>query len=85
MKSRVHMAISGRHEGAFTAAKLTSAKRNPRSAPVRAGDAVVALGYPLVGLRASTANLTVGNVSALAGLGDDSALSPDQRARTTRQ
>jgi S1-C subfamily serine protease len=41
-------------------------------APVRAGDAVVALGYPLSGLLASTANLTVGNVSALAGLGDDS-------------
>jgi len=40
--------------------------------PVRAGDAVVALGYPLVGLLATTANLTVGNVSALAGLGDDS-------------
>jgi hypothetical protein len=39
---------------------------------VRAGDAVVALGYPLVGLLATTANLTVGNVSALAGLGDDS-------------
>jgi uncharacterized protein YkwD len=39
---------------------------------VRAGDAVVALGYPLSGLLATTANLTVGNVSALAGLGDDS-------------
>jgi S1-C subfamily serine protease len=40
--------------------------------PVRAGDAVVALGYPLSGLVATTANLSVGNVSALAGLGDDS-------------
>ena len=40
--------------------------------PVRAGDAVVALGYPLSGLLATTANLSVGNVSALAGLGDDS-------------
>ena len=40
--------------------------------PVRAGDAVVALGYPLSGYLASTANLSVGNVSALAGLGDDS-------------
>jgi cyclophilin family peptidyl-prolyl cis-trans isomerase len=38
----------------------------------RAGDAVVALGYPLSGLLASTANVSVGNVSALAGLGDDS-------------
>jgi Trypsin-like peptidase domain len=40
--------------------------------PVRAGDPVVALGYPLSGLLATTVNLTVGNVSALAGLGDDS-------------
>jgi S1-C subfamily serine protease len=38
---------------------------------VRAGDPVVALGYPLSGLLANSANLTVGNVSALAGLGDD--------------
>jgi S1-C subfamily serine protease len=29
------------------------------------------MGYPLAGLLATTANLTVGNVSALAGLGDD--------------
>jgi peptidylprolyl isomerase len=40
-------------------------------APLRAGDTVVALGYPLSGLLASSANLSVGNVSALAGLGDD--------------
>jgi Trypsin-like peptidase domain/Sel1 repeat len=40
-------------------------------AQMRAGDAVVALGYPLSGLLASSANLSVGNVSALAGLGDD--------------
>jgi S1-C subfamily serine protease/Flp pilus assembly protein TadD len=40
--------------------------------PVRAGDAAVALGYPLSGLLATTANLSVGNVSALAGLRDDS-------------
>ena len=40
--------------------------------PLRTGDSVVALGYPLAGVLASGANLTVGNVSALAGLGDDS-------------
>jgi S1-C subfamily serine protease len=40
-------------------------------APIRAGDAVVALGYPLSGLLASSTNLSVGYVSALAGLGDD--------------
>jgi S1-C subfamily serine protease len=43
-----------------------------REGAVRPGDAVVALGYPLSGLLATTANLSVGNVSALAGLGDDS-------------
>jgi hypothetical protein len=40
--------------------------------PIRAGDNVVALGYPLSGLLASSANLSVGIVSALAGLGNDS-------------
>ena len=40
--------------------------------PLRAGDAVVALGYPLSGLLASAANVSTGNVSALAGIGDDS-------------
>jgi tetratricopeptide (TPR) repeat protein len=40
-------------------------------APVRAGDTVVALGYPLPTLLASSATLTVGYVSALAGLEDD--------------
>jgi Trypsin-like peptidase domain len=40
--------------------------------PVRTGDTVIALGYPLSGLLASTGNLSLGNVSALAGLGDDS-------------
>jgi len=38
---------------------------------VRAGDAVVALGYPLSGLLSTTASVSVGNVSALAGLRDD--------------
>jgi tetratricopeptide (TPR) repeat protein len=40
-------------------------------APVRAGDTVVALGYPLPTLLSSSATLTVGYVSALAGLEDD--------------
>jgi tetratricopeptide (TPR) repeat protein len=41
-------------------------------APIRAGDTVVALGYPLPSLLAAGANLTVGNVSALAGIENDS-------------
>ena len=40
--------------------------------PLRIGDRVIALGYPLSGVLASTVNLSVGVVSALAGLGDDS-------------
>jgi len=59
--------------------RLTGTNNRPASvamfregAPIRPGDAVVALGYPLAGLLATTANLSVGNVSALAGLGDDS-------------
>lgn len=39
--------------------------------PLRPGDSIVALGYPLSGVLATGPNLTVGNVSALAGLGDD--------------
>ena len=39
---------------------------------LRAGDAIVALGYPLSGLLAADANVSVGNVSALAGIADDS-------------
>jgi hypothetical protein len=38
---------------------------------IRSGDAVVAVGFPLPGLLASEANVTVGGVSALAGLRDD--------------
>jgi S1-C subfamily serine protease len=41
-------------------------------APVRPGDTIVALGYPLSGLLSSDANISVGNVSTLAGLRDDS-------------
>jgi S1-C subfamily serine protease len=52
--------------------------------PVRAGDAVVALGYPLSGLLATAANLSGGNVSALAGhrqhlLRKRISLAPDRR------
>jgi hypothetical protein len=43
-----------------------------RDGPVRAGDQVIALGYPLQGLLATTPSLTVGNVNALRGIEDDS-------------
>src|ERR1700735_1583851 len=54
------------------AVPLTAVATFRDAGPVRAGDAVVALGYPLSGILATSANLTVGNVSALAGLRDDS-------------
>jgi S1-C subfamily serine protease len=41
---------------------------------VRAGDSVVAVGFPLPGLLASEANVTTGTVSALAGVGNDTRL-----------
>jgi|GEM_PF-1334130 len=43
------------------------------SPPVRAGEAVVVYGFPLSGLLTSTGNATTGNVSALAGLKNNSA------------
>jgi serine protease Do len=38
----------------------------------RSGEAIVVFGFPLSGLLASTGNVTIGNVTALAGLRDDS-------------
>jgi TPR repeat protein len=38
---------------------------------IRAGDSVVAVGFPLQGLLASSANVTTGTVSAVAGIQDD--------------
>jgi S1-C subfamily serine protease len=39
---------------------------------VRAGDTAVAMGYPLAGFLADTVNVSVGNISALAGPFNDS-------------
>ncbi len=39
---------------------------------VRLGETVEAFGYPLSQVLASSGNFTIGNVTALAGLGDDS-------------
>lgn len=40
--------------------------------PVRAGERIVAVGYPLTGLLAEQANVTSGDVSSLAGINNDS-------------
>jgi tetratricopeptide (TPR) repeat protein len=59
--------------------RLTGTNNPPASvamfregAPLRAGDSIVVLGYPFSGLLAADANVSVGNVSALAGIADDS-------------
>jgi S1-C subfamily serine protease len=38
---------------------------------LRQGDAVIAFGFPMLGVLASTGNLTIGNVTALAGMRND--------------
>jgi S1-C subfamily serine protease len=43
-------------------------------APVRPGDDVIAVGYPLAGLLADEPNVTTGAVSALAGIHNDRSL-----------
>lgn len=60
-------------------ALLKSAQPVPQFAtfsgrPVRAGQSVMAVGYPLRGLLSSGASVTTGNVSALAGPNDDTGL-----------
>jgi S1-C subfamily serine protease len=40
--------------------------------PVRSGDPIAVYGYPLAGTLSDTGNITGGNISALAGPGDDS-------------
>jgi S1-C subfamily serine protease len=42
------------------------------SPPVRAGERVVAVGFPLTGILAEQANVTTGDVSSLAGIRNDS-------------
>jgi uncharacterized protein len=57
---------------ALLAAPVSLPAADFRSDPaIRAGDSVVAVGFPLHGLLASEANVTTGTVSALAGIGND--------------
>lgn len=41
-------------------------------AGVKIGEAIATFGYPLVGLLSSRGNFTMGNISAITGIGDDS-------------
>lgn len=51
--------------------RIKHAARFGEGRSIRAGDSVVAVGYPLHGVLASEADITTGTVSALAGPGDD--------------
>ncbi len=50
---------------------LVSSLQLRETARVQLGEQVIAFGYPLPGIMSTSLNVTVGNVSALAGLGDD--------------
>lgn len=52
--------------------KGLTAKAAIRSSPIRQGDSVTVIGFPLFGLLASGHQVTAGNVTALAGLNNDS-------------
>lgn len=51
---------------------LTPSQAASLRAGVKVGEGIAAFGYPLVGLLSTSGNFTVGNVSAVSGLGDDS-------------
>jgi serine protease Do len=54
-----------------TASKLRAIAALRDSPPLRVGEQAISYGFPLIGALATEGNLTVGNVSALHGLGDD--------------
>jgi uncharacterized protein len=57
---------------ALLASNLRSAPQGAIRASVRTGEDIVVYGYPLSSILASSGNITVGNISALSGIGDDS-------------
>ena len=70
--SAVVVARDQENDLALLAAPVSLPAADFRGDPaIRAGDSVVAVGFPLHGLLASEANVTTGTVSALAGIGDD--------------
>jgi serine protease Do len=50
---------------------LTPSRAASLRVGVKIGEGIAAFGYPLVGLLSTSGNFTVGNVSAVTGLGDD--------------
>lgn len=47
-----------------------------RRAPIRLGEDIVAIGYPLADLLSDSVKITTGNINALAGLGNDTRYRP---------
>ena len=66
------IAVDRRQDLALVATKArTESFAHFRRSPLRAGDQVIALGFPYRGLLASEVNVSTGTVSALAGLAND--------------
>ena len=61
-----------RNDLALLSAALTTKKSAAFRTSIRLGEGVEAFGYPLTDLLATAGNFTLGNVSALVGMGDDS-------------
>lgn len=65
-------AMDSTNDLALLSAGLSSGVATLRAGNLRQGDEINAVGYPLFGLLASGAQITSGNVSALAGMRNDS-------------
>ena len=65
-------AVDARSDLALLAVSDNPSPASLRAGRLRQGDAVTVVGYPLRGVLASGANVTAGNISALAGMQNDS-------------
>ncbi|MFI5012600.1 MAG: trypsin-like peptidase domain-containing protein [Hyphomicrobiales bacterium] len=70
VSSRI-VARDARNDLALLKADLTSSKVAGLRTGVRLGEQVAAFGYPLVGVLSTSGNFTLGNVTALTGIADD--------------
>ena len=71
-RSGTIMATDSQNDFALIGSKTNSSQYAMfRSSAVRQGEAVVVYGFPLAGALASSGNATTGNVTALAGMQDD--------------
>ena len=66
------LARDGKNDLALLATEMRPAQQPNWSVSVQQGEDVVVYGFPLAGMLSSGGNVVTGNVTALAGLGDDS-------------